>query len=210
MTLDNDRLSRLEFGLKAIQDKLGELEQGVITGAKQLASPNFNRRPLNEALSLLVIHNISLPPRQFGTPFVEDFFLNRLDVDIDPFFEEIADLKVSAHLFIKRTGDVVQFVNFNDRAWHAGVSSFKGREGCNDFSIGIELEGTDDLAYEDVQYQVLAVISCLIEESYPALSEESTLGHSDIAPGRKTDPGDSFDWGLYRQLRRAGKSLARE
>lgn len=179
---------------------VGELVAGVVSGAKQLASPNFNLRPQGEKLSLLVIHNISLPPAKFGTNHVEDFFLNQLRVEDDPFFTQIEQLKVSAHLFIKRNGQITQFVNLNQRAWHAGVSSFEGRQGCNDFSIGIELEGTDDIPYEKIQYQVLARLSVLIARSYPLISPQNTCGHDAIAPGRKTDPGEAFDWSFYRQL----------
>ncbi len=185
-----------------IEKRVGRISQGVVSGARQLNSVNYNERAADTEISLLVIHNISLPPKEFGTPCVEDFFLNKLDSTLDPFFEGIADLKVSAHLFVKRTGDIVQFVNLNQRAWHAGVSSFHGREGCNDFSIGIEMEGADDLAYEEIQYQVLAYLSTLIEAEYPAISVENTVGHCDIAPGRKTDPGESFNWQHYRQLRK--------
>lgn len=200
MRKDNSVLNDLEQ--KVLIESVGKVNEGTVTGAKQLVSPNFNDRPNGEVISLLVIHNISLPPRQFNTSCVEDFFLNTLDIKRDPFFEQIAELKVSAHLFIKRTGDITQFVNLNHRAWHAGISCFKERENCNDFSIGIEMEGTDDLPYEAVQYQVLAYLSCLIERQYPAINTDSTVGHCDIAPGRKTDPGESFDWQYYEKLKR--------
>jgi AmpD protein len=188
---------------KSPKERVGNIVEGIVTGAKQLVSPNFNARAEGDIISLLVVHNISLPPRNFGTPCVEDFFLNKLDKCIDPFFEKIVDLKVSAHLFIKRSGEITQFVNLNDRAWHAGVSSFNGRENCNDFSIGIEMEGTDDLSYEEIQYEVLAYVSYLIEAEYPAVNPANTLGHCDIAPGRKTDPGESFNWQYYQKLRSA-------
>jgi len=147
-----------------------------------------------------VIHNISLPPRQYGGGYVEKFFQNTLPIAEHKFFEEIKDLQVSAHLFITRQGEVIQFVNLNDRAWHAGVSVYKGCENCNDFSIGIELEGCDEEDYSNVQYEVLAKVSVAIEASYPGITEKSTRGHSDIAPGRKTDPGPFFNWPKYRQL----------
>jgi AmpD protein len=176
------------------------IEQGVLHGATQLTSTNFNARPSDCAIELLVVHNISLPPGQFGGGYVVDFFHNNLDRTKHPYFEKIADLQVSAHLFISRTGDTTQFVNFEQRAWHAGVSSFNGRKNCNDFSIGIELEGTDELAYERIQYQRLADISYLLQQAYPMISAATTLGHCDIAPVRKTDPGKVFDWVLYGKL----------
>lgn len=161
-------------------------------------SPNFNARPQGE-ISLLVIHNISLPPGEFGGPYIEDLFLNRLDPQAHPYFQEIAGLHVSAHLLIRREGSVVQFVPFDQRAWHAGQSSFQGREQCNDFSIGIELEGCDDQAYTARQYQQLQIITQALMDSYPELNPQRITGHSDIAPGRKTDPGPAFDWDRYLQ-----------
>lgn len=173
-----------------------KITAGRLAGAKWLASPNFNARPPGCDVRLLVIHNISLPPGEFATGCVEQFFQNKLAADKDPFFAGIADLQVSAHLFIARCGAVTQFVNFADRAWHAGVSVFEGVEQCNDFSIGIELEGTDDLAYTDPQYQVLAAVTRAIMQVYPVVPER-IVGHSEIAPGRKTDPGPAFDWQRY-------------
>ncbi len=176
------------------------IDNGVLLGAIQLASPNFNQRSESANIELLVIHNISLPPNQFGGGFVEQFFLNKLDCSADPFFAEIGALQVSAHVFISRKGEVTQFVNFTQRAWHAGISSFNQRRNCNDFSIGIELEGTDDQAFEDIQYQVLAAISKVLQKTYQGISPETAVGHSEIAPGRKTDPGGCFDWPKYRVL----------
>jgi len=173
---------------------------GVLNGAKQAPSPNYNIRPNIAQISLLVIHNISLPPRQYGGGYVEKFFQNALPIAEHKFFEEIKDLQVSAHLFITRLGEVIQFVNLNDRAWHAGISVYKGRENCNDFSIGIELEGCDEEDYSSIQYEVLAKVSVAIETSYPNITAQSTHGHNDIAPGRKTDPGPFFNWQKYRQL----------
>lgn len=164
-----------------------------------MPSPNFNQRPADQIVDLLVIHNISLPPGQFGTGCVEAFFCNQLDHTAHPFFEEIQSLQVSAHLLIERTGQVVQFVSFDDRAWHAGQSCFQGREGCNDFSIGIELEGTDDTPYTDEQYQQLVAITCALQQAYPSITTTNIQGHADIAPERKTDPGPAFDWVRYRQ-----------
>jgi len=161
-------------------------------------SPNCNARPSGQAPSLLVIHNISLPPACFGTGKVQAFFQNRLDPDEHPYFQGIQHLTVSAHLFVERDGAVTQFVSLLERAWHAGVSSFEGREGCNDFSIGIELEGTDTLPYTDAQYQVLEHLTRQIREAWPSIDGARICGHSDIAPQRKTDPGPAFDWPRYR------------
>lgn len=166
---------------------------GWLSGATHLPSDNYNSRPSGE-ISLLVIHNISLPPKQFGTGMVEALFTNQLPVDAHPFFAEIAHLKVSAHFFIKRNGAITQFVSCLDRAWHAGVSSFQGRDNCNDFSIGIELEGVDDLAYTEAQYQSLNALSNELIKHYPMITSERICGHSDIAPNRKTDPGPAFQW----------------
>ncbi|MCL6415982.1 1,6-anhydro-N-acetylmuramyl-L-alanine amidase AmpD [Aestuariirhabdus sp. Z084] len=178
--------------------------QGLIEGVRFLASPNCEERPENTDISLLVIHNISLPPGQFGSGDIVDFFLNRLDSGRHPYFRTICDLRVSAHLLIDRQGEVIQFVPLQQRAWHAGVSCYEGTENCNDFSIGIELEGCDDEPYTDVQYRLLASISQLLCEHYPALTPERICGHSDIAPGRKTDPGPAFRWDYFRSLLFAG------
>lgn len=166
---------------------------GWCTGVQHCPSPNFNSRPDGE-ISLLVIHNISLPPGQFKTGKVHALFQNRLDTSEHPYFEGIAHLTVSAHFLIERDGDVIQFVSCLDRAWHAGVSCFQGREGCNDFSIGIELEGTDDQPFTDTQYAALADLTRQLCAAYPGITAERICGHSDIAPGRKTDPGPCFDW----------------
>lgn len=170
-----------------------QVVDGRLTPAHWLPSPNYGERPLDGDISLLVIHNISLPPGQFGGGHVQDFFLNKLDPSLHPYFEEIHQLQVSAHLFIERDGGVTQFVNLNDRAWHAGVSCFDGQENCNDFSIGIELEGDDVTPYSDAQYQSLTEVTAAIRRAYPAIGKRIT-GHQHIAPGRKTDPGPSFDW----------------
>jgi AmpD protein len=166
---------------------------GWCDGIRHCPSPNFNERPQGE-VSLLVIHNISLPPGQFGTGKVQQFFQNRLPVDEHPYFADIAQLTVSAHFLIERDGVVTQFVSCGQRAWHAGVSRFEARENCNDFSIGIELEGTDELPFSDAQYQALVALTRELLRAYPELSVERIRGHSDIAPGRKTDPGPCFDW----------------
>jgi len=176
------------------------IDAGLLRGAQQLPSPNFNLRPANCPIELLVIHNISLPAGEFSGGYIQSFFQNRLDHTVHPSFSELKDLQVSAHLLITREAEVVQFVNFNSRAWHAGVSNYKNRDNCNDFSIGIELEGTDDHEFTAAQYEVLANISALLQQHYPQINTRSTVGHSDIAPGRKTDPGPCFDWQQYRRL----------
>ena len=169
-----------------------------LDSARQIDSPNCCARTGNE-ISLLVIHNISLPPDQFGGPYISELFCNQLDCSEHEFFAELADLKVSAHLLIRRDGELIQFVPFNLQAWHAGLSSFEGREKCNEFSIGIELEGSDHVKFTDAQYQKLIEVSALLMECYPELNVQRIVGHSDIAPQRKTDPGPHFDWQFYRQ-----------
>lgn len=170
---------------------------GWCSGIRHCPSPNFNARPQGE-VSLLVIHNISLPPGQFGTGKVQAFFQNRLAADEHPYFATIATLQVSAHFLIERDGAVTQFVSCNERAWHAGQSSYQGRENCNDFALGIELEGTDDEPYSEAQYAALQALIEELQRGYPALTPERICGHSDIAPGRKTDPGPAFDWPRLR------------
>ncbi|KJS03955.1 MAG: N-acetyl-anhydromuranmyl-L-alanine amidase [Gammaproteobacteria bacterium BRH_c0] len=177
-----------------------KIRDGWLLEAEHLVSPNSDHRPPDELPSLLVVHNISLPPGQFGGDQVRDFFTNNLDVQAHPYFQEIADMQVSAHLLIDRLGHITQFVSFLERAWHAGASCFAGRERCNDFSIGIELEGTDTLPYTDRQYQVLAQVTIALMREYPDISVDRIVGHCDIAPGRKTDPGSAFDWHGFRRL----------
>jgi AmpD protein len=169
---------------------------GWCHGVRHCPSPNFNARPSDE-VSLLVIHNISLPPGKFGTGKVVEFFLNRLNPTEHPYFESIAQMTVSAHFLVERSGAIIQFVSCRDRAWHAGVSRFEGREGCNDFSLGIELEGTDERPYTPAQYRSLAHLSEEICRVYPAITPSRIQGHCHIAPERKTDPGAAFDWGRY-------------
>ncbi len=168
-----------------------------LEGARVCDSPNYSER-LNKEISLLVIHNISLPPGKFGNNFIDQFFTNKLDPSKDPYFEEIHEMKVSSHLLIDREGQVTQFVPFDNAAWHAGISEFNGKENCNEFSIGIELEGTDNLDYTSNQYKTLIEATKAIMEAYPEISVENIVGHSDIAPSRKTDPGDSFNWEYYK------------
>ena len=165
-----------------------------LLGARRLVSPNCDERPSGDDVDTLVIHGISLPPGEFGGGHVEDLFCNRLDPDAHPSFAELAQLRVAAHLLVRRDGKVVQFCPFDRRAWHAGESAFDGREACNDFSIGIELEGVDHLPYESVQYARLTEVVKLLIRHFPAISPERIVGHSDIATGRKTDPGPAFDW----------------
>jgi N-acetyl-anhydromuramoyl-L-alanine amidase len=167
---------------------------GLIEPALQCPSPNQDERPNQCEPDLVVIHGISLPPGKFGGPEIEQLFTNRLDWDSHPYFQEIRGAEVSSHLLVRRDGSVLQFVPFVRRAWHAGESRFRGRSRCNDFSVGIELEGADEIAYTDSQYQRLAAIIRAICLAYPAISIRSIAGHCDISPGRKTDPGPAFDW----------------
>lgn len=167
---------------------------GVLEGVRYIASPNCDERPPGAAVELLVIHSISLPPGQYGGPGIIELFTNRLDAAAHPYYAMIADLKVSAHFLVRRDGEAVQFVPCRRRAWHAGVSSWRGRERCNDFSIGIELEGDDSGPFTEYQYARLAALTRELKTGYPIAD---IVGHSDIAPGRKTDPGPGFDWARY-------------
>ncbi|HED40487.1 MAG TPA: 1,6-anhydro-N-acetylmuramyl-L-alanine amidase AmpD [Chromatiales bacterium] len=176
------------------------IDNGWLTSACHRPSPNCDERPKDSAINLLVIHGISLPPGEFGEGWIEDLFCNQLDPEAHPAFAELSELQVSAHLLIRRDGSVVQFVPFAKRAWHAGKSAFAGRERCNDYSIGIELEGTDECPYAAAQYRVLARLARHLMECYPAITPQRIVGHSDVAPGRKTDPGPSFDWPLFRSM----------
>lgn len=177
-----------------------QIENHQLTKIKQVTSPNFNYRPDENDISLIVIHNISLPPEQFTGDYITQLFCNQLNPDDHPFFKHIHSLTVSAHLLIRRNGDVIQYVPFNKRAWHAGQSNYQGRERCNDFSIGIELEGTDTIAYTRQQYLKLSQVIQLLILSYPYLNKERITGHCDIAPQRKTDPGAAFLWPLLFRL----------
>ena len=171
-----------------------DTDSGLIAPARQCPSPNCDARPDGARPELLLLHGISLPPGRYGGPEIENLFLNRLDWDQHPYFAEIRGLEVSSHLLIRRDGELVQFVPFTQRAWHAGESRFRGRSRCNDFSIGIELEGEDDEPYADVQYAVLSRVTAALLAAYPGLSAREIAAHSDVAPGRKTDPGPAFDW----------------
>lgn len=177
---------------------MSEIVNHLISSAEFRESPNCSARPFGANVTLLVIHNISLPPGQFGGIYISDFFQNKLDVSADQYFEEIKNLKVSSHLLIDRLGKVIQFVPFNKSAWHAGISFFKGQENCNDFSIGIEMEGSDSTEYTNEQYESLKELTLSLMKAYPKIELESIVGHSDIAPGRKTDPGEFFDWVRYK------------
>lgn len=180
-------------------------ESGLLREARQVASPNYDERPDGAEPELIVIHNISLPPQEFGGPWIDALFSNTLDPNAHPYFAEIHQLEVSSHLLIRRDGELVQYVPFHQRAWHAGASNYEGRERCNDFSIGIELEGADEVPYEAVQYTVLAEVIAALEQTYPAISRKRMAGHSDISPQRKTDPGPAFDWdALYAKLTPSG------
>ena len=173
------------------------IEGGRCDAAVWIPSPNFDERPEGVGVELLVIHNISLPPGEFGGRWIDALFQNRLDPDAHPYFKDIAALEVSAHFLVRRDGALTQYVNTDARAWHAGVSTWKGRERCNDFSIGIELEGTDDAAFSGSQYEQLAQLTRELQRAYPI---QDIVGHSDIAPGRKTDPGSGFEWARYRSM----------
>ena len=181
------------------------IKDGLLSTATWLASPNYNVRPKGVSIDAIIIHNISLPPNEFGacdpsgTHYVKALFTNQLEWDAHPYFQTIKGAEVSAHLFIERDGAITQFVNFNERAWHAGRSSYLGRPECNDYSIGIELEGSDFVSFTSAQYEKLAEVVTAIYKAYPK-TQRHLAGHSDIAPGRKTDPGDYFEWVKIRQM----------
>ncbi len=168
--------------------------QGLIRPAEQCPSPNQDDRPKGCEPELIIIHGISLPPGEFGGPYVEQLFSNCLDWDAHPYFAKISGLKVSSHVFIRRDGNLIQFVSFNRRAWHAGASCYRNRQDCNDFSIGIELEGEDETPYADIQYEVLVKTIGALQVTYASLCARRIAGHCDVSPGRKSDPGPAFDW----------------
>jgi N-acetyl-anhydromuramoyl-L-alanine amidase len=180
-----------------------DLESGLIAGARIVLSPNYDERPAGAPPELIVVHGISLPPDEYGGPWIDRLFMNDLPAAAHPYFAQIEGLKVSSHALIRRDGECVQYVPFHLRAWHAGASSFQGRDRCNDFSIGIELEGSDEHPYEPAQYRELARLILALCKAYPTLATERVTGHSDISPGRKTDPGPAFDWPRLRALLRA-------
>ena len=170
---------------------------GWLPAARRVVSPNADARPPGAAVDLLVIHCISLPPGEFGGDWIDALFTNRLDCDAHPYFDGLRGLRVSSHLLIRRDGELVQYVSLHRRAWHAGVSSWQGRERCNDYSIGIELEGDEETPFTDSQYRRLVAVTRMLQVALPRLVRERIVGHSDIAPGRKTDPGPAFDWTRY-------------
>lgn len=181
-----------------------ERTTGLLVDARYVPSPNRDARPPDVEPDLVVVHGITLPPGEFGGPWIDHLFTNRLDPAAHPDFREVAPLRVSAHALIRRAGDIVQYVPFHERAWHAGASEWQGRERVNDFSIGIELEGTDDVPYEDAQYQALAELIRSLAAVYPGIRPDGgrhrLAGHSEVAPGRKSDPGETFDWSKLRDL----------
>ena len=177
-----------------------DLASGLMHGIRQVPSANCDARPAGVLPELIVVHGISLPPGEFGGPWIDRLFTNTLPPAEHPYFAQIDGMRVSSHLCIRRDGGVTQYVSFDQRAWHAGESCYEGRAACNDFSIGVELEGTDTLAYESVQYRVLADVVAALCRAYPTLAPTRLAGHSDIAPGRKTDPGPAFDWPYARRL----------
>ncbi len=182
----------MDFALEADGDWL----QGV----RRMPSPNCDERPADSRVELIVVHNISLPPGEFGGGYVDALFTNTLDSAAHAYFAGIASLRVSAHLLIDRQGGITQYVPFSRRAWHAGESCFQDRECCNDFSVGVELEGTDELPYEDIQYERLAAVTQVLMQAWPEITPGRIVGHSDIAPQRKTDPGPAFDWIRFRRM----------
>lgn len=173
---------------------------GLLKEARQQPSPNCDVRSDESDISLIVIHGISLPPGKFGDNYIDQLFCNQLNPNDHPYFKNITELKVSSHLLIRRDGEIVQYVPLQKRAWHAGASCYETRECCNDFSIGIELEGDDETPYTDSQYEKLAMLIQALIKTYPALTNDTIAGHSDIAPGRKTDPGQAFDWERLNRL----------
>jgi len=176
------------------------IKQGWLSAAEKKPSQFFTLRCDTDDISLLVIHNISLPAGEFGNDHISNLFLGKIDTTAHPSFADLVNVQVSAHCLIRRDGSIIQYVSFDDKAWHAGVSSFNEVERCNDYSIGIELEGTDDIPYQQAQYQQLAQITASLQHHYPRINNRNITGHCDIAPGRKTDPGKVFDWRHFHQM----------
>jgi AmpD protein len=187
------------FNLPSSIDSLFDIKEGWLKGVSTKKSSFYTPRNDNDHIDLLVVHNISLPSGHFGSNYVDDLFLGCLNCEADPSFADLKGVQVSAHCLIKRDGSITQYVSFDDKAWHAGISVFNGKDKCNDFSIGIELEGTDDIPYEKVQYHQLAKVTASIQQAYPLIVNSHIKGHCDIAAGRKTDPGKSFDWKEFHQ-----------
>tara|TARA_B100000941_G_C28318466_1_gene455255 strand:- start:44 stop:583 length:540 start_codon:yes stop_codon:yes gene_type:complete len=175
------------------------IEDHLLKSAKQIQSPNYSERLNEDDINLIVIHSISLPPGKYNNSYIEEFFCNKLSVNENKYFESISDLKVSSHILIKRDGKIIQFVPFNKKAWHAGESVFKGRLNCNEFSIGIELEGCEEDDFTQNQYKNLVNICLTLFNYYPEITRQNVVGHSEIAPGRKTDPGKNFNWEYLRE-----------
>lgn len=173
---------------------------GLLVGARQVLSPHFDERPAGVVPDVIIVHGISLPPAEFGGPWIDRLFAGVLPPDAHPYFRGVAALRVASHVLVRRNGEIVQYVPFTARAWHAGRSEYRGRQNCNDFSIGIELEGADDIPYEPSQYEMLAAVIRALLAAYPTLSREHIVGHSDVAPGRKSDPGAAFNWERLRAL----------
>ena len=182
-----------------MMEKQLHIKDGWLVNERRVLSPHFDQRPEPQDISLLIIHYISLPPEQFGGGYIDDFFQGKLDPQAHPYFKEISPLRVSAHCLIERTGRITQYVNFADRAWHAGLSCFDGRDKCNDFAIGIELEGSNEQPFTDAQYLALQALTQEIMRTYPHITKERIVGHCDVSPGRKIDPGQYFDWQRYLQ-----------
>ena len=182
-----------------MMEKQLHIKDGWLVNERRVLSPHFDLRPDPQDISLLIIHYISLPPEQFGGGYIDDFFQGKLDPQAHPYFQEISPLRVSAHCLIERTGQITQYVNFADRAWHAGLSCFEGRDKCNDFAIGIELEGSNEQLFTDAQYLALQALTREIMRVYPNITKERIVGHCDVSPGRKIDPGQYFDWQRYLQ-----------
>jgi AmpD protein len=177
-----------------------DTQSGLLEQARYVASPNHDERPPGCAPELIIVHGISLPPDHYGGPWIDRLFMNALPSDAHPYFATVAHLKVSSHVLVRRDGELVQYVPFHLRAWHAGASNYCGRERCNDFSIGVELEGSDEVPYEPIQYRQLTEIIVALCKAYPSLSPECIAGHSQVAPGRKSDPGQAFDWTRLRAM----------
>ena len=183
-----------------------DVATGLLSGVRQVLSPHCDARPDGARPELLVIHGISLPPGQFGGPWIDRLFTGNVPADAPGSLRDVAGLRVSAHVLVRRDGTLTQYVSFAQRAWHAGRSEYRGRTACNDFSIGIELEGTDTVPYADAQYESLTALTAVLLAAYPTLDAERIVGHSDIAPGRKSDPGPAFDWGRWRSALSARQS----
>ena len=178
-----------------------KIKMGLIEGCPYIPSPNWNERPSNTSISLIVIHCISLPPGEYGGDGITQFFTNQLEEHIHEYYPNVSQMLVSCHILIRRDGSLIQYVPFHKRAWHAGVSTFQGKKDCNDFSIGIELEGTEETPFEPIQYEVLANMVKKLMSEYPDIQKDRVVGHSHISPGRKCDPGDYFDWEIfYKEL----------